>query len=334
MTEAQDQNGLRSPSLTRRGFLKAAGLLGAAGWGIGLLSPVHGHKRRRMVSEARQSQERGSVRFSISTYSYWHFTPKKIPIEYVIDEAARIGVSGVDVLHRQMASEDASYLRTLKRHAFTNGVDLICLSIHQDFVSPDAEERQKHIDHTIRCLELAHEMGIPAIRLNSGRWGTVRSFDRLMELEGKEPPISGYTDDDAFGWCIDSIEQCLPAAEKYGVVMALENHWGLTSSAEGVLRIVNAVDSPWLGVLADTGNFREHTYGQLEQIAPETVLISAKTYYGGGVWYSLDLDYERIARIFEEAGFHGYVTLEFEGSEAAESAVPRSIEMLRKAFRT
>ncbi len=335
MIQEEDQpSGTTGSLFSRRSFLKAAGMLGTTGLGLGLIRQVHGRGNRVLESDVRLAEEKGGVRFSISTYSYWHFTPKKVPVEYVIDEAARIGVSGVDVLHRQMASEDSSYLRTLKRHAFLNGVNLICLSIHQDFVSPDAEERQKHIDHTIHCLELAHEMGIPALRLNSGRWGTVRSFDRLMELEGKEPPISGYTDDDAFQWCIESIEQCIPAAEKYGVIMALENHWGLTSTAEGVLHIVNAIDSPWLGVLADTGNFRENTYRQLEQIAPETVLISAKTYYGGGVWYSLDLDYERIAGIFSDAGFSGYVTLEFEGNEQAESAVPRSIEMLRKAFRT
>jgi sugar phosphate isomerase/epimerase len=122
------------------------------------------------------------IKLGISSYSYWHFRDPKVPIETVIDRASALGVGGVDVLHRQMDGEDRSYLQRLKRHAFLNGVDLICLSIHQNFVSPDAAVRQNNIDHTVRCIELAYQLGIPAIRLNSGRWGTVESFDRLMEL--------------------------------------------------------------------------------------------------------------------------------------------------------
>ena len=53
---------------------------------------------------------------------------------------------------------------------------------------------------------------------------------------------------------------------------------------------------------------------------------------GGGEWYTLDLDYARIAKILADAQYHGYVSLEFEGKENAESGVPKSLAMLRKAF--
>jgi len=271
------------------------------------------------------------IKLGISSYSYWHFRPPKIPIETIIDKASELGVPGVDILHRQMASEDRAYLQKLKRHAFINGVDLICLSIHQNFVSPNPAARQKAIDHTLHCIELAYEMGIPCIRLNSGRWRTV-NFDRLMELRGNEPALEGYNEDDAFGWCIDSIEKCMAKAEERGVILALENHWGLSSTPEGILRIVNAVDSPWLGVLVDTGNFLEEPYDKIEQIAAKAVFVQAKTYYGGGEWYSLDLDYNRIIKILRDVNYSGYISLEFEGKEDPNTAVPKSIEMLRKAI--
>jgi sugar phosphate isomerase/epimerase len=273
-----------------------------------------------------------NVKLAISSYSYWHFRDPKVSIEHVIDSASALGVSGVEVLHRQMESEDHSALQRLKRHAFLNGVDLICLSIHQNFVSPDREVRNQHRDHTLHCIELAYQLGIPAIRLNSGRWGTVASFDELMALRGDEPPIAGYTEDDAYGWCIDTIAECLPKAEECGVLLALENHWGLTRRPEGVLRIVNALNSPWLGVLMDTGNFLEDPYPELEKMAPQTQFVQAKTYYGGGEWYTLDLDYHRIAGILANVGYHGYVSLEFEGKESAETGVPKSIALLREAF--
>ena len=85
----------------------------------------------------------------------------------------------------------------------------------------------------------------------------------------------------------------------------------------------------------DTGNFARKygdPYSEMEKLAPHATIVQAKTYYGGGVWYTLDLDYKRIAGILRKAGFTGYVSLEMEGKEDPESAVPKSIEMLRKAF--
>jgi sugar phosphate isomerase/epimerase len=287
---------------------------------------------RPSTAGAAPTPAAAQVRLGISTYSYWHFKTEKYPIERVIDHAAELGAHGVDVLHRQMAGEDRAYLQKLKRHAFINGVDLICLSTHQDFVDPDPAERRKAVTHTLKCIELAYEMGIPCIRLNSGRWNTIASFDDLMKSRGEEPVLPGYTEDDGFNWCLEGMRQCLSKAAECGVLLALENHWGLTRTPAGLLRIVNAINDPWLGVLMDTGNFLENPYSKLEAIVGKAVFVQAKTYLGGGEWYTLDLDYRRIAGILSRAGYHGYVSLEFEGKEAPDTAVPKSLAMLRKAF--
>jgi len=270
----------------------------------------------------------------VSTYSFWRFNgPKEnYPIEDCIDQAAAMGFDGVELLHVQMASEDPGYLQDLKRRAFVNGLDLMGFSTHQGFVSPDPEERQKEIDKTIHQIELCYTLGIPTMRLNTGRWGTSESFSALMDNRGVEPALEGYTDEDAFEWVISSIEQFLPKAEECGVLLGLENHWGLGRTPEGVLRIVEALDSPWLQVTLDTGNFLEDPYDKLEMLAPYTVLMQAKTYYGGGTWYTLDLDYDRIAEIMRKVDYRGYVSLEFEGTEDAATAVPKSLELLRSAF--
>ena len=149
---------------------------------------------------------------------------------------------------------------------------------------------------------------------------------------GIEPVLAGYTEEDGFKWCIDGIHKCMAKAEECGVILALENHWGLARTPEGLLRIIDALPSAWLGVLMDTGNFLENPYEKLKQIAPRTVFVQAKTYSGGGEWYTLELDYERIAKILADARYNGYVSLEFEGKENPETAVPKSIALLRKAF--
>ncbi|HSG72245.1 MAG TPA: sugar phosphate isomerase/epimerase family protein, partial [Planctomycetaceae bacterium] len=177
-----------------------------------------------------------------------------------------------------------------------------------------------------------YRLGIPTIRVNTGRWGTTKSFDELMANKGIEPRLEGYTDDQGFEWVIDSLEKCLKKAEECGVVLGLENHWGLGRTAEGVLRIVDAIDSPWLQVTLDTGNFLENMYEQQKLMAPKTVYVQAKTYYGGGTWYTLDIDYPRVAEILRSVDYRGYISLEFEGKEDVRTAIPKSLELLRETF--
>jgi sugar phosphate isomerase/epimerase len=311
--------------LTRRQALAGAALLPAA------VVTEAGETTAAAVSQPT-SAFRPPVRFAVSTYSYWHLRGEKYPIEKVIEAAARLGFDGVEILHRQMDSEAPAYVNRLKQAAFRHALALPMLSIHQDFVSPDPAEREAAIAHTRRCLELAARLGIPAVRINSGRWNTIRSFDDLMRVKGEEPPLPGYTDEDAFAWCVESIRACLPDAERLGVLMAVENHWGLTTRVEDLLRIYRTVDSPWLGINLDTGNFPGDPYEGIERLAPHAVIVQAKTYYGGGEWYTLDLDYRRIAGILRRAGFQGWVSLEMEGKEPPETAVPKSLAMLREAF--
>ena len=309
-------------SLTRRSFLGAS--LAALP-----LSTVAAHEQSASSPAVPKARP---IKLAVSSYSYWHFRGERTPIEHVIDDAARLGFDGVEILHRQMPEEGTAYVNGLKQRAFRAGVDLVMLSIHQDFVTPDLTERQKDIDHTKKCLELAGRLGIPSIRLNSGRWNTIPSFDDLMKVKDEEPPIAGFTDNNAFDWVIESINACLPTAQKEGVVMMIENHWGLTTKVENVIRIHKAVNSPWLGVNLDTGNYPDSPYPGITTLAPYASIVQAKTYYGGGEWYTLELDYKRIAGILRNAGFSGWVSLEMEGKENPATAVPKSYALLREAF--
>jgi sugar phosphate isomerase/epimerase len=274
-----------------------------------------------------------SNRIAVSTYSFYQFRPDGLrDIGACIRLAGEMGFDGVEILHRQMEKEDSAYLQSLKREAFLLGLDLCGFSTHQTFLSPDAAVRQKNVEHTIHCIELAYQLGIPTIRVDTGRWGTSKDFDELMKNRGIEPTREGCTEEDGYKWVIDGLGKCLAAAERCGVIMGLENHWGLGRTPEGVLRIVDAIQSPWLRVTLDTGNFLEDPYDKLDKIAPKAVLVHAKTYYGGGRWYTLDLDYDRIARLLRRHKYQGYVSLEFEGNDNPKSGIPKSLAMLRHAF--
>ena len=214
----------------------------------------------------------------------------------------------MEILHRQLESEERDYLQRLKRRAFELGLSLYNLSIHQDFVWAEPEERQRHVDHTLHCIDLAHEMGIPSIRVNSGGWRKEGSFDDLIQARGWVEPWPDHT-------------------QGRRVRLGLRLHWpmpgprrgnrasccswrttgALTTFADGVLRILNTVNSPWLGGILDMGNylFEDDMYAAMEKVAPYINVAHMKTYPGGGSWYSLDLDYARVFRILLEAGFSG-----------------------------
>src|SRR5881628_2693074 len=131
--------------MNRRSFL-------VSGAGVSASLALGTKQAQGQPASAKAHKKR--IKLGIATYSYWHFKTEKVPIETVIDKAAEIGVEGLDILHRQMdiperdplTAQHRSYLQKLKRHAFRNGIDLVCLSIHQNFVQPDAEERQKQIE--------------------------------------------------------------------------------------------------------------------------------------------------------------------------------------------
>lgn len=272
-------------------------------------------------------------RIAVSTYSFWQFRHTALrDVERCIELAAEWGFDGVEILHRQMTDESPATLQNLKRRAIVHGVDLCGFSTHQGFVSPEPARRQQNIDHTIHCIELAYAMGIPTMRVNTGTWGTSRSFDELMANRGIEPPLPGHSDEEAFKWVVGCFEKILPTAEKRGVLLGLENHWGLGRTPEGVMRIVNELNSPWMQVTLDTGNFLEDPYDKLETMADRTIYVQAKTYFGGGLWYTLDLDYPRIAAMLGQHGYKGYVALEFEGKEDPMTGIPKSLQLLREAF--
>lgn len=310
--------------MSRRSWFKTSGLAAA-----GMLTAIHSTAKSETSSINRP---RKRIPLAVSSYSYWHFQEQKYPIEKVITNAARLGFDGVEILHRQMENESIGYLNKLKRLAFDNGLALPMLSIHQSFVQPKAEDRKKDVAHTIKCIQLATQMGIPCIRMNTGSWRT-KKRDASYYKDGIEPPIDGYTDKDAIKWCIDSYGECLVEAEKAGVILAIENHWGLSSNIDYLLEIYKPLSSsPSMGMNVDTGNFVGDPYPQFERLAPYATIVQAKTYYGGGHYYDLDLDYTKIAAILKKTNFNGYISLEMEGKEAPQTAVPKSLKMLRESF--
>src|SRR5262249_37593490 len=120
-------------------------------------------------------------------------------------------------------------------------------------------------------------------------------------------------------------------AAKFGVYLALENHGGITGTAEQVLAIVKAVNHDWFGVNFDTGNFHgEDPYAELAQIAPYAVTVQIKTEVQRKGKPKEEADLKRVIDLLRSVNYRGYVALEYEAAEDPRTAVPVHIETLKK----
>jgi sugar phosphate isomerase/epimerase len=156
-----------------------------------------------------------------------------------------------------------------------------------------------------------------------------------MAANGEEPPLEGYTLDDAYAWTAESFRIAAYYAGRKGITLGLENHWGLTGTADGTLRIHNDVASPWMKLVLDTGNFihADDMYAEMARMLPALGLVHAKTYVGGSMYFGdFEIDYERLAKMLREAGYKGYVSIEFEGNAMPDEGISQSVTSLRRAF--
>ena len=149
--------------MERRSLLKS---LATASLGAPLIGSSKFNTNKKLTLEKIKHNPIG-----VSTYSFWQFNGRETPIEYCIDKASEFGFDGIELLLIQMESEENSYLQKLKKRSFDAGLDIMGLSTHQSFVSPDTLKRKENIELTKHQIEVAYSLGIPTIRINTSSYG-------------------------------------------------------------------------------------------------------------------------------------------------------------------
>jgi sugar phosphate isomerase/epimerase len=205
-----------------------------------------------------------------------------------------------------------AYVAGLKRHCFLLGLDVSTTPIRNTFTYPAGPEREKEIAHVKRWLDVAADLGSPAIRIFAG------------DAQKGQPEAEARRNS------VESIEACADHAAKRGVFLALENHGGIVAEPDGLLEIVKAVKSDWFGVNLDTGNFHGvDPYADLARILPYAVTAQVKVEMQAKGGPKQEADFGRLVRMLKDGGYRGYVTLEYEAAEPPLTAVPRYLERLR-----
>jgi sugar phosphate isomerase/epimerase len=208
---------------------------------------------------------------------------------------------------------EEEFLLRLKRHAHIRGVALSGTAVGNTFTLPPGARRTGEIEMVKQWIDHAAVMGAPHIRIFAGS-----QPEGVSKAEAKE-------------LCIQAVEECCEYAARRGVFLGLENHGGIVAEAEDLLDIVHAVDSPWLGINLDTGNF--HTadpYADLARCVPYAVNVQVKVEMRPAGRPKEPADFARLVDLLREGNYQGYVALEYEASEDPWKAVPRHLGELRR----
>jgi|688.fasta_scaffold113353_2 sugar phosphate isomerase/epimerase len=263
------------------------------------------------------------LKLSLAAYSFnrqlaKRGTPEEIAmaemtLEKFIEFCAAQGLGATELTGYYFPREISNaYLLNIRALTHRLGLSISGTAIGNDFCVAEGEARDKQLAECREWIDYAAIMGAPAIRI----------------FAGKVP--NGDTEEAAIERCAAGINESLKYAATKGVYLALENHGGITATPEQMLNIIRKVDSsPWFGVNFDSGNFQtEDPYADLAKIAPYAVNAQIKASIApGGKKQPADLP--RIVDILKNAGYRGFVALEYEEQESPFEAIPKILDQLR-----
>ncbi|MGC8833688.1 MAG: sugar phosphate isomerase/epimerase family protein [Armatimonadota bacterium] len=255
-----------------------------------------------------------SVKLSCCAYSFRQYLQSgQMTLEQFVRKCADIGLDGVELTAYYFPTTDEAYLHRLKRFVFLQGLDISGTAVGNNFCQPSPEVRKQQIALVRQWIDISAALGSPVLRVFAG------------------PVPQGHTEEEAREWTIEALKECAEYAQARGVMLALENHGGITDTAEKTISLIKSVASDWVGANLDFGNYHENPYEEIAATAPYAITTHAKTHTEGPNGRE-ELDYTRIAQIMFENDYKGYISIEYEEREDPMSAIPRFVEKLRSAF--
>jgi sugar phosphate isomerase/epimerase len=281
---------------------------------VGLAAPSLAH-----VKPEERKGVPAPFKLALAAYSYRDFlqgAQKSMTLFDFVKRAAEMGTDGVELTEYYFEKPiTPEYLIELKRVCHLWGQSITGTPIGNSFTAPAGPERDKQIETYCKWVDISATLGSPAIRT----------------FAGTTPKDT--SESDARRNVIQTLEIVCDYAAKKGVYVAVENHGGVVAEADGLQEIVKGVQSPWCGINLDTGNFRTaDPYGDLARCAPYAVTVQYKVDMFPKGKNPEDADFSRVLKILREAGYRGFIALEYENKEDPLVAVPRHLAAMRKAM--
>jgi len=259
------------------------------------------------------------IKLSLAAYSFRKYLEFKgtnkptMALEQFAEYASEQGLGAIEPTSYYFPDTSKEFFPKYKAFCTKLGLDISGSAVGNNFCIPDAAKLKEQMNSVNEWVERCSILGCKTIRIFAG---TI---------------AKGDTEDKAKERCINAIGQACDYAAKFGIILALENHGGITASAEQILHIVKSINHPFFGVNLDTGNF--HTadpYGDLAKLAPYAVTVQIKTEIQKAGQKKEDADLKKLVEILKAVNYRGYMALEYEADEEPKIGVPKALEELKK----
>jgi L-ribulose-5-phosphate 3-epimerase len=265
---------------------------------------------------ADENSRKARLRSAICAYSFRDALAKKtMTYDDLVRLAVDLDVDGLDLTVYWFPNRSPEFLHPLRRLAYKNGVEIYSISTRSEMTRATPDLRKQEVANMTGWIDAAEQLGA----------GHIRVFG------GNVP--KGSTADEATPWVVEVLSRAAEYAGKKGIILGLENHGGITERAEKIIEIVQKVDSPWVGINLDTGNFRTDTFRQIEACLPYAVNVQVKAEMRDESGKTGRQDWKRVVALLRKGGYKGYLALEYEAKEDPATAVPRLIGELKQVIR-
>ena len=263
-----------------------------------------------------------SLKLSLNAYSFnKQLTDGSMTIDDMLEFCADQGLMAADITgyyfkgYPNVPSDEVIY--NVKRKAFSLGLEICGTGVRNDFTHADATKRRESVQLVRNWIDVCRKLGGQTVRIFSGT---------------QKP--EGYSRAQILEWMVADIRECVAYGKENGVVVALQNHDDFIKTAEDTIEIMEAIKSPWYGLMLDIGSFRTaDPYDEIARTIKYAVTwqIKEKVFIKG---QEVDVDAGRLMTLIRNSGFRGYLPLETLGEGDPKQKIPALLAKFRQALKT
>jgi sugar phosphate isomerase/epimerase len=207
------------------------------------------------------------------------------------------------------------YLFSIKRKAFSLGIEISGTGVRNDFTIPDKTRREQEVTLVKNWIEVAAKTGAPVIRIFAGNQKN-----------------EGIAKEQVTEWMLNDIQICVEYGKKHGVIVGIQNHHDFIQTADQVIRIIEAINSEWFGLILDTGSFRVlDPYEEIKKSIKYAVnwQIKENVFIDGA---EKETDMDKLIGIIKSSGYKGYLPIETLGAGDPKTKITNLLARLKKAM--
>ena len=292
--------------LNRRRFLKTIGAGAIAATGIEALGASS------LDAQTTPSAKTARLFSGCCAYTYRNAFKQGFTLEKFIEKAVDLRLNAVDMTVYYMKSTDPGYIENLRWLAYKHAVAFSGVGCGVSMVAADPAKRADSLVQIKKWIDVTDRLGASHLRIFAG------------------PLPAGVALPDAVTWVVETMKAASDYSGSKGIMVGLEDHYGVSQTAEVCLEVMHRVNSPYAGINLDITHFENKAgdpYKQIASCIPYATNTHIRTTFDDGT----PIDMDRVWKMFADAGFKG--NMSYEGEEMDTPGIPPTIAEIERLCR-